>query len=97
MLQTALQRHLEGDGVEPLRTLQASTPIKLTSESLEGLRKNFKVLNYPQNKAKHYKCIEYDHSSPFSSDPGYLTNLGVVAPPSHPVNGYIFSGDRWLP
>ena len=57
----------------------------------------FNVLNYAEDKAQHYICTKYDHSSPFGTALGYLTNLGVVAPPSQPVNGYIFSGDRWLP
>ena len=30
-------------------------------------KKSFKAINYAENKAQHYKCTEYDHSSLFGT------------------------------
>lgn len=37
-------------------------------------------------KEQEYRCVEYN---PFGFALGLQTSLGVVAPPAHPVNGYI--------
>ena len=76
--------------------------VELIRDSSDYYRSNFKVFTYNLGKAQllrkqSYESIEYSGKSPFGSALGFLTNLGVVAPPTHSVNGYIFSKNRWLP
>ena len=34
-------------------------------------------------------------TSPFGTAPGFETNLGIVAPPQHPIDGYIYTQQGW--
>ena len=44
---------------------------------------------------KSYKRLEFS-TSPFGFAAGFETNLGIVAPPTSPVGGYVYTERGWI-
>ena len=62
-------------------------------------RSSFTVLTYKQDRKTLLQRRVYEESSytSFGSSYGFFTNMGIVAPPTFPIHGYVFEAGEWIP
>ena len=52
---------------------------------------------YPRNDYYHVQqYCKFSEPYPFGSDYGYETDVGIVAPPTAPIHGYVLRGGSWV-
>ena len=52
-------------------------------------------LAHGEGEYSHKIFYRFNRHSPFGSDYGYDTNIGVIPPPTDPIHGYIWSKGSW--